>query len=292
MGLLDKIMGRKEKVYERNEKETLEETIKETSEEEPAEKIVKESHEDVIDSIAEETSEENEKDEEQEKEPEFEQQTLTNKPVLEEIEEAVPGPQEEAEEEQTKEEKKREQTKRIIEAALFMAPGVLSLNELAKISNSNLADVRILVNQLTHDYWEMGSAIEIRDENNGIRMAIKRELEESVGSLVVLPEVHKGAMKTLAYIAYKQPVKQSEVIHFRNTKAYDHIKLLEEKGFIRREKEKTSYIIYTTKKFHDYFGEVKTAKDKKKLEEKPEEALDESAEAHTDKGNENQENQE
>ena len=291
MGLLDKIMGRKEKVYERDEKETLEDTIKETCEEESAEEIVKESHEELIDSIEEETNEENENIEDQE-EPEFEQQTLTNEPVLEEIEEAVPEQQEEAEEEQTEEEKEKEQTKRIIEAALFMAPGVLNLNELAKISNSNLADVRVLVNQLTHDYWEMGSAIEIRDENNGVRMAIRRELEEAVGSLAVLPEVHKGAMKTLAYIAYKQPVKQSEVIHFRNTKAYDHIKLLDEKGFIRREKEKTSYIIYTTKKFHDYFGEVKTAKDKKKLEEKPEEALDESAEAHTDKGNENQENQE
>ena len=267
MGILDKLIGRKEKVYERDEKETLEETIEDAREEEDPVSLGEkagESQEEI-----EEPIEEIAEDEEQE--------------VVEEVKE-----------EQTEAEKKNEQTKRIIEAALFMAPGVLSLNEIAKISNSNLADVRVLVNQLTHDYWETGSAIEIRDENNGIRMAVKRELEEAVGSLAALPEVHKGAMKTLAYIAYKQPVRQSEVIHFRNTKAYDHIKLLDEKGFIRREKEKTSYTIYTTKKFHDYFGEVKTAKDKKKLEEKPEEALDESAEAVVSEtqANENQENRE
>ncbi|MBU0661906.1 SMC-Scp complex subunit ScpB, partial [Candidatus Micrarchaeota archaeon] len=56
------------------------------------------------------------------------------------------------------------------------------------------------------------------------------------------------------YIAYKQPVAQAEVINFRNSKAYDHIRALKERGFIRKERTGRTYKIYTTKKFVDYFG--------------------------------------
>ena len=105
---------------------------------------------------------------------------------------------------------------------------------------------------------ERDSAVEIIDEPKGIRMAVRNHLQNEVSSLAAVPEVHKGAMMTLAFIAYKQPVKQSDVIKYRNTKAYDHIALLEEKGFIRREKQKVSYILYTTKKFHDYFGDIRS----------------------------------
>lgn len=159
-----------------------------------------------------------------------------------------------AEEEITESQIKR--AKQVIEAALFMAPGIMEIGEIARIGKIPIPEARVLVNQLMHDYWERESAIEIRDEGGGLRMTVKHEFLDDVESLSS-PEVHAGATKTLAYIAYKQPVRQSDVIRYRNTKAYDHIILLEEKGFIRREKTKNSYVIYTTKKFKDYFGSIK-----------------------------------
>ncbi len=85
-------------------------------------------------------------------------------------------------------------------------------------------------------------------------MGIKEKYEDFVGHMAASPELHKGIMKTLAYIAYKQPVKQSDVINFRNSKAYEHIKLLKEKGFIKKDKKGITYIISTTSKFREYFG--------------------------------------
>lgn len=150
--------------------------------------------------------------------------------------------------------------KKTIEAALFMSPAVISLDILAKICRKNVAEVRVALNELMHEYSERDSALEIRDEEKGFRMAVRKGLEDSVGHLAASPELHKGIMKTLAYIAYKQPVRQTEIIRFRNNKAYEHVKVLKEKGFIRKEPAGRTFTIYTTKKFHEYFGSGQTKK--------------------------------
>lgn len=144
--------------------------------------------------------------------------------------------------------------RKIVEAALFMAPGAVSLKELSRVSNTSMAEVRVALNELSHDYDAHDSALEIRAADDGFRMAVRQEYEGSVGHMASAPEFHKGIMKTLAYIAYKQPVPQAEVIGYRNSKAYEHIKLLKEKGFIRKERTGRTYKIYTTKKFVEYFG--------------------------------------
>ena len=144
--------------------------------------------------------------------------------------------------------------KKALEAALFMSPGVISLHELARIGETNVAEARVALNELMHEYEERDSALIIAEEETGLRMKVKPELEDKVSHLANIPGFHQGILKTLAYIAYKQPVTQAQVIHFRNSKAYEHIKILKEKGFIRKEKAGITYKLFTTKKFHDYFG--------------------------------------
>lgn len=154
----------------------------------------------------------------------------------------------------------KREAKRVIEAALFTAPGIVPVKELARIIDVNVAETRVILSELIHDYDAKDTALEIRDEAEGVRMTVKQKYESSVGHMAASPELHKGIMKTLAYIAYKQPVKQSEVINFRNSKAYEHIKLLREKGFLRKEKKGITYLLYTTPKFREYFGkDVKSA---------------------------------
>ena len=148
----------------------------------------------------------------------------------------------------------KKEAKRVMEAALFTSPGAVSIKELATIININVAETRVLVNELIHDYEAKDNALEIRDEAEGIRMTVKGKYEDHVSHMAAAPELHKGIMKTLAYIAYKQPVKQAEVINFRNSKAYEHIKILREKGFIRKEKKGITFVLYTTPKFREYFG--------------------------------------
>ena len=153
----------------------------------------------------------------------------------------------------------KKEAKRIIEAALFTAPGAVAVKDLARIIDTNIAETRIIVNDLAQDYDAKDTSLEIRDEAEGIRMGVKAQYEGHVGHMAASPELHRGMMKTLAYIAYKQPVKQSEVINFRNSKAYEHISILKEKGFIRKEKKGITYMLYTTPKFREYFGKTQTS---------------------------------
>jgi len=61
-------------------------------------------------------------------------------------------------------------------------------------------------------------------------------------------------MKTLALIAYKQPIIQATVVKYRNNKAYDHLKLLLDEGFIKKEPRGRTFTLTTTTKFIEYFG--------------------------------------
>jgi segregation and condensation protein B len=144
--------------------------------------------------------------------------------------------------------------KKVIEAALFTAPGTVTFKELVNLTGLGLGEVRIIVNELIHDYEARDTSLEIRLNPEGAKMAVKPEYDNHVSHMAASPELHKGILKTLAFIAYKQPVKQSEVIEFRNSKAYEHIKILREKGFIRKEKKGITYLLYTTPKFKEYFG--------------------------------------
>lgn len=144
--------------------------------------------------------------------------------------------------------------KKLIEAALFMSPASVPLGELARIAGtSDLAEVRHAVEELQRFYNE-NSALEIADLGDNFQMRVRQEHEENVGHLAASTRFSKGTMKTLAYIAYKQPVKQSQLIKLRTNKAYDEIHALHNSGLISREKSGRTFTIRTTKKFLRHFG--------------------------------------
>ncbi|MEW6295988.1 MAG: SMC-Scp complex subunit ScpB [Candidatus Diapherotrites archaeon] len=151
---------------------------------------------------------------------------------------------------------KIEKMRKLIEATLFMSPKPVSIEEISKVvNNKNLALLEGILSGLIEEYNLRDSAIEIVREADGFKMKIRKDFEQSVMHLAGTVQYSKAVMKTLAYIAYRQPVKQSQVIKFRSTKAYEEIKLLEEKGLISKEKKGVTYIVRTTKKFLEYFGE-------------------------------------
>lgn len=150
-----------------------------------------------------------------------------------------------------------------IEAALFMSSKPLSFTELHEIAKTNVSELREALNELISEYSERDSALEIKESSLGYQLKVKKEYEGSVSRYAQKSEFGRSMLKTLALIAYKQPIKQSEVIKYRTNSAYNDVKELEEKGFISRQPEGRSYIVRTTKKFTEYFGE-----DPVRLEEK------------------------
>jgi segregation and condensation protein B len=99
-------------------------------------------------------------------------------------------------------------------------------------------------------------ALEILElDDHRFVLQLKNEFSEKVRKLAIRPLLTVGPLRTLSYIAYKQPVTQKQVIEARGKNAYRHIKELLEMGLITREKgEGKNSILRTTDFFADYFG--------------------------------------
>ena len=149
----------------------------------------------------------------------------------------------------------RIEKEKIIEAALFMSPKPIPLEELKAIAETeSRVETKAMMEELMHYYKTKQSSLEITSSELGYQMRVKREYEKQVQHLATDAVFNKGVMKTLAMIAYKQPIIQSEIVKYRNNKAYDHLKVLFEEGFIKKEPKGRTYILTTTAKFIEYFG--------------------------------------
>jgi segregation and condensation protein B len=111
-----------------------------------------------------------------------------------------------------------------------------------------------MIEDLMHHYKTKQSSLEIVALPVGYQMRVKQEYEEKVQHYATDTMFNKGVMKTLALIAYKQPISQSAVIKYRNNKAYDHLKVLVDEGFVKKEPIGRTYSLTTTTKFIEYFG--------------------------------------
>lgn len=146
------------------------------------------------------------------------------------------------------------ESRKIIEAALFMSPKPLAFDEFYNLTKENISMLRSELNQLVEDYSGRDSALEIVESALGFQMKVKQEYEEIVARLASGTHLSKSATKTLAYIAYKQPLKQSMLVRYRSSQAYDDVKQLLQEELISREADGRTFLLRTTKKFLKYFG--------------------------------------
>ncbi len=175
----------------------------------------------------------------------------------------------------------RMEKEKIMEAALFMSPKPLSVEELNNIAKVNSRiETLALIRELMHFYNNRKSALEIVELPVGYQMRVKEEYEDEVQQFAQNSMFSRGVMKTLAFIAYKQPISQSTVVQYRNNKAYDHLKLLLDEGFIKKEPKGRTFVLTTTSKFIEYFG-----KDFGKSKKKPIPVAPSSSDSRSELGN-------
>jgi len=145
--------------------------------------------------------------------------------------------------------------KKVLEAALFMSPKALPIEEMAKvIENESLLETHRIAKELLTEFNGRDSALEIVDLSGSFQMKVRSDFEENVQHMAASSEFNKSVQKTLALIAFKQPIKQSLVIKLRNNKGYDHVHLLLEKGLVSKSPFGRTFLLKTTKKFLEQFG--------------------------------------
>ena len=109
------------------------------------------------------------------------------------------------------------------------------------------------IQALSSQYTQMNNSLQIVKKENGWKLTVRDQYVPLVSSLVSNTELERPLMETLAVIAWRYPIVQSEVVKLRNAKAYDHMKQLEEMGFVAKEKHGRTFKIKLTKKFFEYF---------------------------------------
>ena len=142
-----------------------------------------------------------------------------------------------------------------IEAVLYLKGKPVSKKTLSEITNSDLNSVNDAINELSDKYSHSSSALEIISNNSLISLELKHSLNDYVEDL--LPsELKTSVLRTLAVIAIKKKLLQSDLIIIRGSSAYDHIKELIEKKFIikRKQKDGRSYWLSLSDKFFQTFA--------------------------------------
>ncbi len=139
-----------------------------------------------------------------------------------------------------------------IEALLFATQG-LNIEQLCSKTGSVKNKVLKALEELRKDYESRDSAFIITCDAGVWKLTVHSHHVSLVKDLIP-SEFPKSILETLAVIAYRKPVLQSEVVKIRGNKAYDHIKGLEKLEFIRLKKKGRTNEISLCDKFYDYFN--------------------------------------
>ena len=122
---------------------------------------------------------------------------------------------------------------RILEAALYVAGRPLDINELCSaLGTRSKRKCQRLIDALIKDYASRITSLEILQlKDQRYVLQLKADFTPLVKKLVNRPLLSSGPLKTLSYIAYRQPVSQKRVIEVRGQHAYGHVKTLKDMGY-------------------------------------------------------------
>ena len=140
------------------------------------------------------------------------------------------------------------------EALLFSAGKRLSLEFITQSINAkdkNLVKKALI--DLKNEYDSRNSSLMITEDADSWKIVVREKYVSIARKVNSEMELSKTIMETLAVIAWKTPILQSEVIRIRTNKAYDHIEELINSGFVTKEKKGRSFILKISQKFYDYF---------------------------------------
>jgi segregation and condensation protein B len=152
--------------------------------------------------------------------------------------------------------KKMKQRLALLEAGLYVAGRPLDLKTLANVVGTRYKKkIRKLARTLVENYRNRDTAIEVLElEGERFVMQLKADYTGNVRKLATRPLLSAGPLKTLSYIAFRQPIPQIQVIDVRGHHSYGHLRELEEMDLIVREGIGRKKMIKTTEYFADFFG--------------------------------------
>jgi len=140
-----------------------------------------------------------------------------------------------------------------IEAILFAVGKEITVDRIASLCSLESSHVEETLTNLQQEYAQRDHSLHLIKKENGWKLTVRDEFVPLVSTLVSSTEVERPLMETLAIIAWKYPILQADVIKLRGPVAYEHMRELETRGYVEKERFGRSYKIRLTKKFFEYF---------------------------------------
>jgi len=144
----------------------------------------------------------------------------------------------------------------LVEGALYVAGKPLDLQTLASVAKMRSEDkVKEIARSVAERYRQSDTSLEVLELQDGrFVMQLKPEYVGAVKKLATRKLLTPGPLKTLSFIALKQPVTQSYVVRVRGKLTYDHVRQLEDLQLISESKLGRTKVLRTTQTFADYFN--------------------------------------
>ncbi len=143
-----------------------------------------------------------------------------------------------------------------VEAALYASGRPLDSDQLARVAGTTSQRKAVAVaREIAKAVNGSLKAVEVVEyPGPKFAMQLKTEYTPVARRFATRPLLSRAAMRTLSFIAYFQPITSSELVLRRSSTVYEHLKELEEVGFITPQRQGRSKSYTTTARFADYFG--------------------------------------
>lgn len=141
-----------------------------------------------------------------------------------------------------------------IEAILYLKAQPLKMAEIAEYAGCDRTAAAEALIELIEDYAHRDSALEVVETEKGFSLQLRESFQDLVQTLIPL-DLGLAALRTLAAIALKGPISQTELVNLRGSGAYHQVQELVEQGFVqkRRQPSGRSFQLQVTPKFYQYF---------------------------------------
>ena len=148
----------------------------------------------------------------------------------------------------------------VVEGLLFSAGKPLRIADIEKATTLDRGAVRSALKRLASDYRRRNTSLEVVKVGNRWTMQVATEYTKPVRA-VTAPEVPSRLLRTLALIAYHQPVLQADIQEMLGPKVYDHVRELVGLGPINATRKGATKQLTTTQRFPEYFGITSAKRD-------------------------------
>ena len=143
-----------------------------------------------------------------------------------------------------------------VEAALYASGRPLTVEEIAKVagtaSERKAAAVAREIAKAVNGSMQAVEVVEYAGPK--FAMQLKAQYTQTARKFATRPLLSRAALRTLSYIAFFQPISSGELVLRRSSTVYQHLKELEDVGFVVSERQGRSKAFKTTARFAEYFG--------------------------------------